>query len=74
MKIRIDDTIYEGTGAEIREQLRLAGFDPTGFPDTEYYLGLLRSNLDKVRALQRNGVAMQTDADAVCAAKAAVMR
>lgn len=32
---------------------------------TDYTLGLLRSNLDKVRALQRNGVAMQTDADAV---------
>ena len=28
MKIRIDDTIYEGTGAEILEQLRLAAFDP----------------------------------------------
>ena len=26
MKIRIDDTIYEGTGAEILEQLRLASF------------------------------------------------
>lgn len=32
---------------------------------TDITLGLLRSNLDKVRALQRNGVAMQTDADAV---------
>ena len=32
---------------------------------TDYTLSLLRSNLDKVRALQRNGVAMQTDADAV---------
>lgn len=28
-------------------------------------IGLLRSNLDKVRALQRGGVAMQSDADAV---------
>lgn len=28
-------------------------------------LGLLRSNLDKVRALQRNGVAMPSDADAI---------
>ena len=36
MKIRIDDTIYEGTGAEILEQLRLAAFDPTEFPDTLY--------------------------------------
>lgn len=32
---------------------------------TNLTLGLLRSNLDKVRAMQRNGVAMQTDADAV---------
>ena len=44
MKIRIDDTIYEGTGAEILEQLRLAAFDPTEFPDTESYLWQLRSN------------------------------
>ena len=44
MKIRIDDTIYEGTGAEILEQLRLAAFDPTEFPDTESYLWFLRSN------------------------------
>ncbi|WP_064975651.1 TolC family protein [Alistipes provencensis] len=32
---------------------------------TSLTLDLLRSNLEKVRALQRNGVAMQTDADAV---------
>ena len=44
MKIRIDDTIYEGTGAEILEQLRLAAFDPTEFPDTESFLWFLRSN------------------------------
>jgi len=30
-----------------------------------YALGLLRNNLDKVRSLQRNGAAMQSDADAV---------
>ena len=41
---------------------------------TSLTLDLLRGNLEKVRALQRNGVAMQTDADAVRAAKAAVMR
>lgn len=28
-------------------------------------IGLLRSNLDKIRALQRNGVAMPSDADAI---------
>lgn len=32
---------------------------------TRLTIDLLRSNLDKVRALQRNGAAMQTDADAV---------
>ena len=32
---------------------------------TQLTLDLLRSNLEKVRALQRNGVAMQSDADAV---------
>lgn len=32
---------------------------------TRLTLELLRSNFDKVRALQRNGVAMQSDADAV---------
>ncbi len=32
---------------------------------TRLTLDLLRSNLEKVRALQRNGVAMQSDADAV---------
>lgn len=32
---------------------------------TKLTIGLLRSNLEKVRALQHNGVAMQSDADAV---------
>ena len=32
---------------------------------TKLTLGLLRNNLDKVRSLQRNGAAMQSDADAV---------
>ena len=38
MKIRIDERTYEGTGEEIMEQLRLATFDPTEFPDTESYI------------------------------------
>ena len=38
MKIRIEETIYEGTGAEILDQLRLASFDPLEFPDAESYL------------------------------------
>ena len=38
MKIRIEDTAYEGTGTEIMDQLRKAAFDPTEFPDTESYI------------------------------------
>ena len=44
MKIRIDEKIYEGTGAEIMEQLRLETFAPAEFPDTESYIWQLRSN------------------------------
>ena len=43
MKIRIEDTVYEGTGTEIMDQLRKAAFDPTEFPDTESYIWQLRS-------------------------------
>ena len=63
MKIRIDDTIYEGTGAEILEQLRLAAFDPTEFPDTESYLWQLRSNFirmtDRDCVLPKHGLEEQ---------------
>ena len=38
-----------GLGAEILEQLRLAAFDPTEFPDTESYLWQLRSNFIRMR-------------------------
>ena len=31
MKIRIEDTAYEGTGTEIMDQLRKAAFDPRSF-------------------------------------------
>ena len=44
MKICIDERIYEGSAAEIMEQLRLETFDPTEFPDTESYIWQLRSN------------------------------
>ena len=52
MKIRIDDATYEGTGVEILEELRLASFDPTEFPDTESYLWQLRS--DFIRMTDRD--------------------
>ena len=44
MKIKIDERPYEGTAVEILDQLRLASFDPTEFPDAESYLRQLRSN------------------------------
>ena len=44
MRIRIDERIYEGSAAEIMDQLRLETFDPTYFPDTDSYIWQLRSN------------------------------
>ena len=38
MKIRIEEDILSGTGAEIMDQLRARVFDPTEFPDTESYI------------------------------------
>ncbi len=52
MKIRIDEQIYEGTAAEILEQLRLETFDPAEFPDTESYLWQLRSNFMQATDLE----------------------
>ena len=50
MKIRIEETIYEGTGAEILDQLRLASFDPLEFPDAENYLWQLQINFGGMTA------------------------
>ncbi len=44
MKIRINGTIYEGSGEAIMEQLRLSAFDPTEHPDAQSYLQQLRAN------------------------------
>ncbi len=44
MKLRIEETEYEGTGVEIMDRLRLAAFDPTEYPDTESYIWQLRAN------------------------------
>ena len=44
LKIQIEQTIYEGTAAEIMDCLRKETFDPTEFPDTESYLWFLQSN------------------------------
>ena len=37
MKIQIEETIYEGTGAEIMDQLRGRLLDPADCPDTDSY-------------------------------------
>ena len=44
MKVQVEQTIYEGSAAEIMDRLRNETFDPTEFPDTESYLWFLRSN------------------------------
>ena len=44
MKICIDERAYQGSAAEIMEQLRQQTFDPTEYPDTESYIWQLRSN------------------------------
>ena len=44
MKIKIEEDVLEGAGAEIMEQLRLRTFDPAEFPDTESYIWHLRAN------------------------------
>ncbi len=45
MKIQIEETIYQGTAAEIMDRLRNQTFDPTEFPDIESYIWFLRSNI-----------------------------
>ena len=44
MKICIDERTYEGSAAEIMEQLRRQTFDPGEYPDLESYIFQLRSN------------------------------
>ena len=50
MKIRIEEDILSGTGAEIMDQLRARVFDPTEFPDTESYIWFLRNNVVRTTA------------------------
>ena len=45
MKIKIEEDVLEGTGAEIMEHLRLRTFDPAEFPDTESYIWHLPGQL-----------------------------
>ena len=47
MKIRIDETTYEGTATEIMESLRLLTFNPDDFPDTDSYIRQLQDNFTR---------------------------
>ena len=51
MKICIDERTYQGSAAEIMEQLRQQTFDPTEYPDTESYIHQLRSNFIRTTGL-----------------------
>ncbi len=62
MKIRIDETIYEGTAAEIMDQLRLAVFDTAANPDVESYIQQLRTNF--IRMTDRDCVLPEVDTEA----------
>ena len=52
MKICIDERIYEGSAAEIMNQLRQQTFDPTEYPDTESYIRQLRSSFIRATDLE----------------------
>lgn len=52
MKVRIEDTIYEGTGTEIMDQLRGQMFDPTEFPDTDSYIWFVQSNVIRTTGME----------------------
>lgn len=45
MRVRMEETIYEGTGTEIMDHLRNRAFDPTEFPNTESYIRFLQGNV-----------------------------
>ncbi len=51
LKIRINGRTYEGTGEGIMDQLRLAAFDPTEYPDAQSYLQQLRANFIRTTGL-----------------------
>jgi len=74
MKLRIEETEYEGTGAEIMDRLRLAAFDPTEYPDTASYIRQLRANFirmtDRDCVLPKQG--MEEQARAMFAALAGI--
>lgn len=52
MKIRIEENTYEGTGAEIMDQLRGEMFDPTDFPDTDTYIWFVQINIIRTTGME----------------------
>ena len=77
MKICIDEHTYEGSAAEIMEQLRQQTFDPTEYPDTESYIFQLRSNFIRATDLEcdlpESGVERQAQAMFAHLAKAGAL-
>lgn len=51
MRIQIEETIYEGTGTEIMDQLRDQAFDSADCSDTESYIRFLRNNIIRITGL-----------------------
>ena len=44
MKVRIDDVVYEGSGAEIIDRLRSRFDENNEYPDTESYIRQMKIN------------------------------
>ena len=51
MKIRIDETTYEGSATEIMDQLRELSFDGAEFASTKNYIHYLRDNFIRMTGL-----------------------
>ncbi len=47
MKICVEETIYEGSGTEILDQLRSQTFCAAEFPDTDSYIRFVQENLSR---------------------------
>lgn len=52
MKVKVEDTIYEGTGTEIMDQFRGEMFDPTEFPDTDSYIWFVQNNVIRTTGME----------------------
>ncbi len=52
MKIQIEEEVYEGTGTEIMEQLRLQVFDPDKYPDTDSYITQIQNNFIRMTDIE----------------------